>query len=143
MTDIDTLIAEIDAAGAEREDYLEERLIQRALILAQGHGWIDASTHAKAIKWTGDGAYLSAAEVLVPEGWLKTIQEESGTSVTTTLRSPDALYGGAIGQGGAWESWLTQGRDASGIQCATPALSLTSASLKAHKAKAETPEDNE
>ena len=60
------LIAKLEAA-TEGE---QERLILEALDVAHRHNWINPATYTKAWGWAAAGHYLSAAMVMVPEGWM-------------------------------------------------------------------------
>ena len=60
------LIAELEGATEARQ----ELVIREALKFARDQGWITIQTYTKAEAWAHSGAYLSAAMVMVPEGWM-------------------------------------------------------------------------
>ena len=59
------LLAKLEAATEADQ----ERLIWDAVQYAYNRSWIFTPTCAKAHSWVRSGAYMSAAMVLMPEGW--------------------------------------------------------------------------
>ena len=59
------LIKKLETATEDQQ----EELILEALQFAYDRDWIVLRTHSLATAWVRSGAYLSAAMVLVPEGW--------------------------------------------------------------------------
>ena len=59
------LIKKLEAATEDQQ----EELILEALQFSYDRDWITHATFTKAWAWVRSGAYLSAAMVLVPEGW--------------------------------------------------------------------------
>ena len=68
------LIAKLEAAPEAEQ----EGLILEALQLAYSHSWITHYMFMRARRWALLGAYLSAAVVLVPEGWWWSINQSGG-----------------------------------------------------------------
>lgn len=111
MTDIDTLLSEINTAGAERE----RKLISDALFLAHKRGWFAMDDYRLACAQWGCAAYLSAAEALVGDEFEWSRHRGANGRMTMQVDGD-----GPIG---------------CQAQAATPAMTLTSAALQAHKAK--------
>ena len=65
MDRIDTLIRELEGASGSAE----RGAILDALTYAHASKWIDTAAFHRAQKMLHVGAFLSAAMVLVPEGW--------------------------------------------------------------------------
>ena len=103
------LIAKLEAAPEAQQ----ELVFLEVLELARNRNWINDDTHERARQWVINGAYLSAAEVRVPEGWHVSHAYWTKTAATFNLTKEVGVY--------------AEARD-----MAAPALALTIAALKAH-----------
>ena len=103
------LIAKLEAAPEAQQ----ELVFLEVLELARNRNWINDDTHERARQWVINGAYLSAAEVLVPEKYAWRLQEVVGSGMA--IVAPE---------GKKWNFPK--------IHAATPALAITIAAMKAH-----------
>ena len=122
------LLAKLETA-TETE---QEELILEALQYAYAQDWIKLVITGKAGRWVRQGAFLSAAMVLVPEGWLFNRMDQMSSWTAKAVKSPIPT-----------EKWWTVelyewGKDKDGLskgRAVTAPLTVTIASLKAHDAQ--------
>lgn len=120
MTDpLTDLIARLETATAEEQD----GALMDAIDCANARGWITGPELFKADRWRAYGAYESAALVLLPDGWsvsLNAFPIESGKPhVSRCFLNGDGK--------------VARNEE----HCATPALAIAAASIRAHMERAD------